>query len=393
MRRKIAFGNDALISRKITLEACPALLNTTEPSVTCQNHHLQVSFGSNVPIISSDSGAPLKGKKTMVIPSSKGIESKRVIDFATNILIPYMEGGRLSDIFNTAPRYQSTMLRYPLYVTVATRLVEAVRFLHSHNVAHLAIEPSSIICSSIDCDEIMLTDFSRATFGASPSPFANELMQDAVRFVSYEEPAKDEEGMPSEAKPNAKIIQEFKEYGMEDAKHPSWSTKTLVDWYAVGGTFFSILTRSRYAPDELSQSKGPSISRELAEYIFKTFEDRKVLDRVQSDRDTSATLKRVRNSVTEGLILIEGLLHPNRDQRISLDPVDGEDDRATQARKSLRASHALMSALQVEVNRPGKQRKSTCASFMEQTIKKSDVLHGIDVHDKGSLPSFMREFC
>ena len=332
----------------------------------------------------------------MVIPSSKGIESKRVIDFTSNILMPYMEGGRLSDIFNTVPRYQSTMLRYPLYVTVATRLVEAVRFLHSHHVAHLAIEPSSIICSSIDCDEIMLTDFSRATFGAVPSPYANELMQDAVRFVSYEEPAKeDEEGLPSAMKPNDKIIKEFQEYAVEDSMNSSWSSKMKVDWYAVGGTFFSILTRSRYAPDEVSQTKGPSISRELAEYIFKTFEDRKILERVERDPESTTTLKKVRDSVTEGLILIEGLLQPSRDQRISLDPSDGEDDRATQARRSLRASHALMSALQVDAgNVPRRQtRKSDCASFMEQTIKKSNILNGIDIRDNKSLPAFMREFC
>jgi len=337
----------------------------------------------------------MTGKKTMTIPSSKGIESKRVIDFSTNILIPYMEGGRLSDIFNTVPRYQSTMLRYPLYVTVASRLIEAVRFLHAHHVAHLAIEPSSIVCSTSDCDEIMLTDFSRASIGVAPSPYANELMQDSVRFISYEEPAKDEdEDSPARsAKPNEDIVKGFHEYALEDIKKPNWTGAMKVDWFAVGGTFFSILTRSRYAPDEITQSKGPSISRDLAEYIFKTFEDRKVLDRIQKDSHTASTLKRVRDSVTEGLMLIEGLLNPNRDVRITLDPSDGDDERVSQARKSLRASHAMMSALQLDHSKPLKPRKSTCASFMEQAIRKSAVLNNIDISDKKQLPSFMREFC
>ena len=376
------------------MEACPALLNATESvSVTCQNHHLQLLLGRNVHVTSDAAGEPVVGKRTMTIPSSKGIESKRVIDFSDNILIPYMEGGRLSDIFNTAPRFQSTMLRYPLYVTVATRLVDAVRFLHEHHIAHLAIEPSSIVCSSFDCDEIMLTDFSRSTLGAAISPYANEMMQDSVRFISYEEPLKDEDAEdPSAApKPNDEVVREFQAYAMEDMKNPNWLGALQVDWYAVGGTFYSILVRTRFAPDAHT---GGSITKYLAEYIFKTFEDKKVLERVVRDSDSSDTLKRVRNSVAEGVMLIEGLLNPNRAERISLDKSEDGNDRTERVRRGLRASHALMSSLQLDDKQIQKPKKSTsCASFMEHTVKSSRVLNGITVNDKSHLPNFMQEFC
>ena len=393
-RRKIEFANDAVVSRKVTLEACPDLLNTTKSAITCQNHHIQVIFGTKVPVVSAKSGEGLLSKQTMTIPTSRGTESKRVIDFTDNILVPYMEGGRLSDIFKNVPRYQSTMLRYPLYVTIATRLVEAVRFLHSHHVAHLAIEPSSVICSSFDCDEIMLTDFSRSSLGTVASPYANELMQDAVKFASYEDRSQEEEEDQTVHKVNDEIVKLFKEYAIHDMKTPSWSSAFMVDWYAVGGTFYSVLTKSRYAPDNLSQIRGPSVSKDLAEYIFKTFEDRKVLDRVQGDSDSATTLKRVRNSVTEGLMLIDGLLNPNRESRISLDPNEEGDHQAERSRSSLRKSHALMSALQVENgNQKHSKKSTTCVSFMEKSLKQSKVLHDIDVMNKASLPSFMRELC
>ena len=93
-------------------------------------------------------------------------------------------------------------------------------------------------------------------------------------------------------------------------------------------------------------------------------------------------------------MLIEGLLNPNRAERITLDPSEDGNERTERVRRGLRASHALMSSLQLDDKQVLKPKKSTsCASFMEHTVKNSKVLNGIDVNDRTHLPNFMREFC
>jgi len=368
------------MTQKVTHELCPDLLKTDQAgsSVECTNHHVQVMLGANIGIVN------VNGRKldrvSIVAPDSRGKDIVRYVDFDNNLVIPYMGAGRLSDLVMNVPKYQTTVYRYPLYTTVAAQLVESVRFLHSNQIAVLGIEPGTVVCSNPDCDEIMISDLSRATLASSPSPYASELMQESVRYITSENII---DGKEIKKPVDDKTVSLFKDYM---SRRPDWDATTKVDWFSVGATFYYILSASRYAPDEVQKAN----VKELSEKIFKAFTDKVVLDQVKNDSKSADTLKKVRDNITEGLLLIDGLLVADRSKRITFDASPKGTERAGKATNSLRSGKALMSALEVD---SAHGHKSSCSSFMESAVKNSKILNGLPIENKSKLPSFIQQIC
>jgi hypothetical protein len=143
-----------------------------------------------------------------------------------------------------------------------------------------------------------------------------------------------------------------------------------------------VITSSRYAPDEV---RGSTYG-ELSESIFKAFTEKGL-----SDPKFASSMKKLRNAVTEGLMIVEGLLVADRSKRITFDQTKVGLDRVGKASNSLRASKALMSAL--EVDNSSRQSKSSCSSFMENAVENSKVLKELPIKDKSNLPAFIQDMC
>ena len=381
-RRLFDYANERSFLVNITRESCPSLLNSLSnkeeygKSVDCPNHHLQLLLGLDVPVFDTPaSDSPPVGMRKMRIMNSVGEETDRQLDFGANTLLPYMAGGRLNDLIARVPKYQSMVVRYPLYVDVAPQLVEAVRYLHSIHIAHLGIQTSTVMCSNVDCEDAVLTDPSNAWNGqGSTSAYANELMQQSVRFAQFASPDDEEEKGKARIDSVAPI---FAKYLSEDAKKPDWASTLKVDWYGLGGTLFYVLAGIRPVAEDRS---GPN-SHDAAEFIYKALQSKQLLNKVPSE-EAKVALSKIRDQVAEGLLLVDGLLQTDRTKRISFDAASS----VAHATKSLRSSKLLMSALEVD-------KTGSCMKFLAQSAKESATLAELPVGDKTGLPSFLQDIC
>lgn len=395
-RRLYDYANERTYLVNITRNACPELLDSLSDktmfgkSVECVNHHVQLLMGLDVPVFGKE-GGKVVGTVKLPITNSAGDESNRVLDFTANTLLPYMAGGRLNDIVGRVPRYQSMVVRYPLYVDVAPQMVEAVRYLHSIHIAHLGIQTSAILCSNIECEDAVLADPSVAWNGqGKQSPYANELMQQSVRFTQFasQEPH-DHEGendehtkksVPSEMSP---ITKTFASY----LNSTDWDSATKVDWYGLGGSLFYILSGIRPVAEDRA---GPN-SHDAAEFIYKALKSKQLLNKIPDEESKNALMK-IRDQVAEGLLLVDGLLQTDRSKRISFDVTSYGLQRMHKTANNLRSSKALMSsALQLKTQ-TGIQQNS-CANFITESTKVSQTLAELPVQDTDSLPSFIQQIC
>ena len=384
-RRLYDYANERSSLLTVTKASCPDLLKAlvdkdqAGKSVTCSNHHVQLMLGLDVPLVESAGGAPIASRRMRIV-NSQGDDTERHLDFGANTLLPYMAGGRLNDLVTRVPKYQSMVVRYPLYVDVAPQMVDAVRYLHSLHLAHLGITASTILCSSVNCEDAVLADPSTAWNGeaGSQSPFNNELMQQSVRFAQFtptEPKTGDESPKPSE------VAKTFSTYLKEEL---SWEGTMKVDWYGLGGALFYVLAGIRPVAEDRS---GPN-SHDVAEFIYKALQSQRLLSKVPTE-DARAALAKIRDQVAEGLLLVDGLLQTDRSKRISFDAGVNGKQQASLVKTKLRTSKSAMSALQVDTARPG----NSCASFLQDSTKESATLASLPVGDKTALPAFIQDIC
>ncbi len=399
-RRLYDYANERDHMVNITRLTCPDLLDALGDktkfgsSVECADHHVQILLGLDVPV--SDGGVVQGGEvviatpRKMLIRNQAGDESERMLDFSANTLLPYMAGGRLSDLVTRVPKYQSMVVRYPLYVDVAPQMVEAVRFMHSLHIVHLGIQTSTILCSNVACEHAILSDPSSAWDGApgTSSAYANELMQQSVRFSQFAAKEDDEEKenggndekkirIAAESKSASNVTHIFADY----LTSPSWEGTMKVDWYGLGGALFYILAGIR----PVAEDRTGANSHDAAEFIYRALQSKQLLSKIPS-QDAKKALMKIRDQVTEGLLLVDGLLQADRSLRISFDA----PKMAAQMKKTannLRSSKALMSALQTDSSVGG----SSCAAFIANSAKSSETLAALPVHDE--LPSFLQQIC
>ena len=368
----IRFGIERAMLMKITKSVCPSFLDTPsteEPvDITCDSTHLEILGGLDVDLIDKD-GKELKSLM-MNITSSQGDVTERRVDFTSNMLVPYMSGGRLGDVIDNTPSFKSITARYLAYTSIAPQLIEAVKRLHSLGIAHSGITPSTVYCSNPSCDEVTLGEFGRAYTDKNPlaasTQFVSEIAQDAVRFMTLD-------GSPKEGI-DAKVIRKLSSYAAQPA---SWDAARTVDWFGLGGTLFYVVASSRVYIDSADLSR--TSSRSVAEFVVKSMNERALINRVP-DAQSRTVLSKIRDSVAEGLSLIDGLLAVDRSKRINFDTEEGRSRIST----SLRANKAAMSVLQTEVRTAG----STCASFLHETRK---IIPSMNA--KQSMPSFLQHLC
>jgi serine/threonine protein kinase len=382
-RRLYDYANERTNLMALTRAACPTLLEALADkskfgsSITCPNHHIQLVLGLDVPVYEKGgaSSQPM-GQLKMTILNSRGEDTQRNLDFKANTLLPFMAGGRLSDLIARIPKYQSMVVRYPLYVDVAPQMVDALRFMHSQHIAHLGVQSNAILCSSVNCEEAVLADPSSAWNGAAgtTSPFANELMQPSVRFAQFVSPAPGEANMTSSS-----VTETFAKY-LKSAN--DWEGTLKVDWYGLGGALFYVLAGIRPVAED---RKGPN-SHDVAEFVYKALQSQRLLGKVPSDEAKEA-LGQIRNQVAEGLLLVDGLLQADRSKRISFDPFS--TDGSIRTRNKLRSSKIAISALQVD----SKTKTTSCSAFLEDSVRESETLAGLPVKDRTGLPAFIQDIC
>ena len=394
-RRLYDYANERTYLVNITRNACPELLDSLSDktlfgkSVDCANHHIQLLLGLDVPVFDKK-GDKVLGTVKLPIASSTGDESNRVLDFTANTLLPYMAGGRLNDIVGRVPRYQSMVVRYPLYVDVAPQMVEAVRYLHSIHIAHLGIQTSAILCSNIECEDAVLADPSVAWNGqGKASPYANELMQQSVRFSQFstrdhsgEDAAQHDHAAPpsGEMTPVSKIFASY-------LNSTDWEAATKVDWYGLGGSLFYILGGIRPVAEDRA---GPN-SHDAAEFIYKALKSKQLLNKIPDEESKSALMK-IRDQVAEGLLLVDGLLQTDRSKRISFDLSPNGLQRMQKTTNNLRSSKALMSSA-LQLGSQTSVPENSCANFISESTKASQTLAELPVQDKDSFPSFLQQIC
>lgn len=377
-RRLYDYANERSTTMLLTKAACPTLLDSLSDkskfgsSVTCANHHIQVLLGLDVPVMEQSDSKTVLGTRKMLLMNSKGEETDRNLDFKANTLLPFMAGGRLSDLVSRVPKYQSMVVRYPLYVDVAPQMVDALRFMHSQHIAHLGVQASTILCSSVNCEDAVLSDPSTAWNGAegTQSAFASELMQPSVRFAQF---------VGEEKTESSEVTKQFAQYLRDDL---SWEGTLKVDWYGLGGALFYILAGIRPVAED---RRGPN-SHDVAEFIYKALQSQRLLGKVPSE-DAKKALAHIRDQVAEGLLLVDGLLQTDRSKRISFDPFSAEASIKT--RSKLRSSKNAISVLQTEA----KSSTTSCSAFMAKTVKESDTLAALPVNDRTNLPSFLQDIC
>ena len=370
----------------VTKAACPELLDALADKtkygtpVKCANHHVQLVLGLDVPVI-DEAGGKLVSAKKLPIMSSQGEESHRLLDFGATTLLRFMEGGRLNDLVTRVPRYQSMVVRYPLYVDVAPQMVDAVRYLHSIHIAHLGIQASTILCSDVSCSEAELSDPSSSWNGqvGSVSPYANELMQQSVRFAQFSESTGNSTNTPSG------VSETFAGY-LKTAKD-DWTGTLKVDWYGLGGALFYVLAGIRPVAEDRS---GPN-SHDAAEFIYKALQSKQLLSKVPTEA-AKAALSKIRDQVAEGLLLVDGLLQTDRSKRISFDYSPVSQAKVAKTRNSLRSSKALMSALEVDAGSET-GAPTSCSAFIANSPKTSETLVSLPVSDTKNLPSFLQDIC
>lgn len=377
-RRLYDYANERSTTMLLTKAACPTLLDSLSDkskfgsSVTCANHHIQVLLGLDVPVMEQSDSKTVLGTRKMLLMNSKGEETDRNLDFKANTLLPFMAGGRLSDLVSRVPKYQSMVVRYPLYVDVAPQMVDALRFMHSQHIAHLGVQASTILCSSVNCEDAVLSDPSTAWNGAegTQSAFASELMQPSVRFAQF---------VGEEKTESSEVTKQFAQYLRDDL---SWEGTLKVDWYGLGGALFYILAGIRPVAED---RRGPN-SHDVAEFIYKALQSQRLLGKVPSE-DAKKALAHIRDQVAEGLLLVDGLLQTDRSKRISFDPFSAEASIKT--RSKLRSSKNAISVLQTEA----KSSTTSCSAFMAKSVKESDTLAALPVNDRTNLPSFLQDIC
>lgn len=368
-RQLEAFANDRSIQQKLTASLCPEVLikaSSEEPKdIVCDSHHVQLLLGVDVPVIDKDGNA-LKSE-LMKISNSQGNESERRIVFFANTLVPYMAGGRLGDIIDRKPEFKLMLHRYLVFTTLSGQLVQAVKFIHSKGIAHLSIDPSTVICSNKDCSDVFLSDFGQGSTEASigSSQYATELMQDSVRFRAFEnEPSSDID---------TQAIEKLKKYQRDK---PTWENARKVDWFGLGGTLFYLVAGNRMYIDSLMlHSKS---SRPLSNFIVDAMKLNKVASKLKADENT---VSKIRHFVGDSLLLIDGLLTIDRTERISFDSDDGKKRMTS----SLRASKAVMSALELD-----DRKSASCASFIQES---GALIPELRVDQNQRLPAFLRELC
>jgi len=386
-RRLFDYANERTYMVNVTRNACPELLDSLSnkemfgKAVECKNHHVQLLMGLDVPVHDQTGGSVI-GTRKMRITNSAGDDSDRVLDFTANTLLPYMAGGRLSDIIGRVPRYQSMVVRYPLYVEVAPKMVDAVRYLHSVHIAHLGIQTNTILCSNFDCEDAVLSDPTVAWNGQGHvSPYANELMQQSIRFSGFS-PAAGEHSATPEA--STSITKTFASY----LNTTNWESAMKVDWYGLGGSLFYILAGIRPVAEDRT---GPN-SHDAAEFIYRALQSKQLLTKISNDESKKA-LTKIRDQVAEGLLLVDGLLQTDRSKRISFDLSASSNQRVQKTANNLRSSKVLMSALQTETVKPAISSSTTCSAFIADSTKASETLAQLPVDNKETLPSFIQQLC
>jgi hypothetical protein len=256
--------------------------------------------------------------------------------------------------------HNNTVNRYGLYSTLVPQMVDAIRFLHKNHYVHLAVRPEAIHCNDAVCTRAVLTEPGRGWNGEGvPPPFAHEMMQQSVEYDDFLSPMEP-----------GKRQQMLRERMERDGT--SWEGVETVDWFALGGTFFFSLVGQM--PNAVVVGTGPKV----AEYFVKVFNMSDIPDG-ESIRDT----------VTQSLMVIDGLLASDRKKRVNLDKVEAPVVANFKARTgSLRAS----SVLQIEPEPeeiPMDEMGSTCSSYIQTASSESEILRELQV-TSAAAPEFLQ---
>ncbi|EER08979.1 hypothetical protein Pmar_PMAR009971 [Perkinsus marinus ATCC 50983] len=394
-REKMWFG-------KTNTVQCAAI-GSAKPgqTVTCPNHHVLYGFGHDVSDIQYENGTkvPVTSGVTMVVPKASGRKSEDVknIYFGSNILMQYMPGGRLVDLLQPAAdqqgyigEFSSMITRFPLFQKIAPQLVTSLRFLHSKaHMIHLGMSPKTVLCSDTKCSDAAIFEYFNTWDGKVPTPStppaASELMQDSVVLATGAE-----DGKNSETKEIRSLL---------SSPSLTFDEAKSVDWYALGGTLFNIISGTRAVVDE-RKLNNPSVALQAEKVVAP--ENKKRNSAVHML--TASLSKSMRSEVVESMLLIDGLLQEDRKRRISFDIEDATTPAVQQkeavAKQSLRAGRrtslqkaAVPDVIEAPIPHVTNTTGVNCEEYMKQGGSQLGKNSHLGVFTPNHTPTFMKGMC
>ena len=210
------------------------------------------------------------------------------------------------------------------------------------------------------CSRAIITELGRSWNGVDAlPPFAHELMQQSV----------DSEEM-YQANATARI--EMLHDAM-DRDGTTWADAESIDWYALGGTFFFTLVGRN------PSAKMVGHGAKVAEYFYTLFP---ISDYPEAEK--------AKDSITQSLLLVDGLLAADRKQRVNLDISDKEVQPVKSWKSNKNGGYLRASMLQVDEDVIDREDLgTTCSAFIQTAASKSDILKELQV-TSASTPEFLQ---
>ncbi|KAF4669461.1 hypothetical protein FOL47_002535 [Perkinsus chesapeaki] len=391
-----------------TNEAQCGAIRTGKPgdTVSCPNYHVLYAFGHDVGDIKYENGTqvPVTFGVSMVVPKASGRKANDLknVFFGSNILMQYMPGGRLVDILQPSGsasaqqgylgEFTSMVTRFPLFQKIAPQLVTGLKFLHAKaHMLHLGMSPKTVLCSDAKCSDAAIFEYYNAWDGKVPTPStppsASELMQDSIVIATGPE-----DGKSTETKEIRTLL-----------SNPSltFNEAKSVDWYALGGTLFNIISGTRAVVDE-RKLNNPSLALQAEKVVAPENVKRNSAVHML----TASLSQSMRSEVVESMLLIDGLLQEDRKRRISFDVEDVATPAApaqqpSANKQSLRAHRkpSMQLATVPDVTEaPISQVANTTGIQCHEYVKKGEDQVGQKSHlgtftPDPDTPSFMKGMC
>ncbi|KAF4661562.1 hypothetical protein FOZ61_003111 [Perkinsus olseni] len=396
-REKMWFGK--------TNKAQCAAIDNAKPgeTVTCPNYHVLYGFGHDISDLKYENGTqvPVTYGVTMVVPKASGrkAEDLKNIYFGSNILMQYMPGGRLVDLLQPAGmadqqgylgEFSNMVTRFPLFQKIAPQLVTGLKFLHSKaHMIHLGMSPKTVLCSDAKCSDAAIFEYFNTWDGKIPTPSTppsgSELMQDSVVLATGPEDGKSLETKEIRALLGSPSLT------FDEAKS--------VDWYALGGTLFNIISGTRAVVDE-RKLNNPSVALQAEKVVAPENVKRNSAVHML----TASLSKSMRSEVVESMLLIDGLLQEDRRRRISFDVDDAtaptEQHEGAMTKRGLRAGRkpsmqltTVPDVTEAPISHVTNTTGVTCKEYMKKGEDQVGEKSHLGTFTPNHTPSFMKGIC
>jgi hypothetical protein len=292
------------------------------------------------------------------------------MDFTRNILTPAFSGRSLAQEISTNIIYEELPNRFGLYVAALAELTESVRMLHNRGLVHLGLSPDNIMCAGRWCERLLIASYSRVHRTEGPVPDeAHEVYQAAV--------INDELYSSADPRTTALAI-------MEKSKLQGWEDVKAVDWYALGGTLYYILAMDSVSVESLRGSPTKVSDFFLTNIVPEPVASVKAGVTKPIETFTTPEVAEVMKKITEGLLILDGLLQEKRDTRLNLDK-----QKRGVPQPSLRKGASGF----LEIRKTNVVTGVSCHEFVDKVARSSPLIIQHNLAESIGVASFLQDVC